>query len=178
MRYLVALLMTAACVQAAAPATRVLYFVNQTGGDPASVQFDKNVRLVDTGSGPKIVLWDVPGVPRPYNMDALVDGSVVDAWYEEYRAAQAQLNKPAEQKLAENQYFELVKAVLTAIGDERKDLPATPKLSFQELNTLIETLSQTNLNAATLFSLKLLSTDALLKRFDTLWWDNAKYHDL
>lgn len=85
-------------------------------------------------------------------------------------------SKSVDQKVYENKFFDLCKLILTTVGDSRATLEVTPKLGFDELSTLIEGFEDTDFNASVKFSLKLLSLDASLKRFDTLWWNNAIYH--
>ena len=87
-----------------------------------------------------------------------------------------QESKSTDQKIYENKFFDLCKLILTTVGDPRATLEVTPKLGFNELSALIEGFEVTDFNASVKFSLKLLSLDASLKRFDILWWDNAIYH--
>ncbi len=86
--------------------------------------------------------------------------------------------KPAEQQQYENEFFQLVQQLLVATGDPRKDLENTPKLGFPDLQVLIETVQSVDPMEAIMASLKLLTLDAALKRYDMMWWDNAMYHTI
>jgi len=181
MRYITIVLATlalASVCQASAPGKRIMYYVHQVGGDPASVDFGKNVGLADRGEGVKITKWKVPGVPRPYDMGSIVDGEAVDAWYSDYAAAKVQSSKPIEQKVGENKFFALITAVLTEAGDARKDQVPPPKLTFTEIDELLDVMYAAGVKdkVVTRLSIKLLSVDAYLKRFSAAWWDDAEYH--
>jgi hypothetical protein len=87
-------------------------------------------------------------------------------------------HKSTEQKTYENGFFALTEELLTLTEDERAGQEPPVKLGFPEIQTLIEAIQATDPMAAVNFSLKLLTIDAALKRYDTLWWDNAATHEL
>jgi hypothetical protein len=78
----------------------------------------------------------------------------------------------------ENGYFQLVKAVLTLANDPRKNTAPIPKLSFDELDAILDTLYETPATEkrATKLAMKLLSVNAALQRFNVQWWNTAKEH--
>jgi hypothetical protein len=88
-----------------------------------------------------------------------------------------QKSKSLDQKTYENKFFSLCKDVLEAAGDPRFSDASTPKLGMDELVTLIESYNESNFNLSIKHSLKLLSLDAALKRFNLLWWDSAMLHN-
>lgn len=87
-----------------------------------------------------------------------------------------QSKKAPEFKLAENMFFNLVKAVLVAAEDPRATDPTAPKMTTYELSTILDAMYDTNAPLAIRLSTKLLAIDAELKRFDIRWWDDAAYH--
>lgn len=93
---------------------------------------------------------------------------------------QVQKNKQVPMKIYENAFYVLSKSVLQLAGDPRGDLPVAqiPKLSFDELNTILDALIDTTgkEKQANKLSLKLLSVNSALQRYDIKWWDNAVYH--
>jgi hypothetical protein len=78
----------------------------------------------------------------------------------------------------ENAYFQLVKAVLTLANDPRKDVTTIPKLSFEELDVILDTLYEVPATEkrANKLALKLMSVNAALQRYDLQWWDSATQH--
>ena len=69
--------------------------------------------------------------------------------------------------------------ILAAMNDERAGQTPPAKLGFGELQSLLDTMSQAGSEmfaASVSLSLKMLSIDAALKRYDMLWWDDAVYH--
>jgi len=91
------------------------------------------------------------------------------------KAVEAQAAKPLERKVYENQFFGLIEELYNVTGVTNQ---VTPKLGFPEIQSLIETVQATDPMGAVNYSLKLLSIDAALKRYDTLWWDDAIEHTL
>jgi len=81
--------------------------------------------------------------------------------------------KSDDQKAYENKFFLLCKDILTAVGDPRASEVPIPKLGMDELATLIESCEAIDFNASIKFSIKLLSMDAALRRYNISWWDNA-----
>lgn len=99
----------------------------------------------------------------------------------QYAANSLQDMKNEVRKYIENGFFDLIKIVLAAVGDERAALESPPKLGFDEIEELI-TIIKTGSNGSTPnpllameLGIKLLSIDAALKRYDARWWDFAKY---
>lgn len=84
-------------------------------------------------------------------------------------------SKTVDQKAYESEFFTLCKNILTLTNDPRSSDEVVPKLGFDELSTLIESYESVDFNASVKLSLKLLTVDSALKRFDPLWWDNAMY---
>jgi hypothetical protein len=89
-----------------------------------------------------------------------------------------QASKPLEQRAYENAFFELTEQVLALSEDERAGQEPPVKLGFDELNTLLEALFDADMVNATKLSIKLLSIDSALKRYNTLWWDDAIQHEI
>lgn len=91
------------------------------------------------------------------------------------KEAQRQASKPLGQRQYENQFFDLIEELHNATGVTNQ---VTPKLGFPEIQTLIETIQVTDPMGAVNYSLKLLTVDSALKRYDTLWWDDAVQHEI
>jgi len=83
--------------------------------------------------------------------------------------------KPLDQKLLENSFFDLTEHLLTLKSDPRTNQTPRVKLGFAEIEQLIESLPEESVLIGIKMSLKLLSIDSALKRYNTLWWDNARY---
>lgn len=92
--------------------------------------------------------------------------------------AQRQSDKPLEQRQYENAFFALTEQVLTLSSDPRVGQTPPVKLGFDELNALLESLFDSDMATATKLSIKLLSIDSALKRYNTLWWDDAITHEI
>jgi hypothetical protein len=103
-----------------------------------------------------------------------LDGTLVEANTKLDNMIQSAKSYP--QMEYENAFFDLCKLILINANDPRATEDPTPKLGFDEISTLIEAYETTDFNASVKLSLKLLSLDASLKRFDMLWWDNAISH--
>lgn len=119
---------------------------------------------------------DIDLVNRPASHAVYTNGIWVAIPWETIRAeeeAQRQAAKPLERKVYENQFFDLIEQLYNATGVTNE---VTPKLGFPEIQSLIETVQATDPMAAVNYSLKLLSIDAALKRYDVLWWDDAIQH--
>lgn len=101
--------------------------------------------------------------------------------FEELYAARSALDqsaKPVDRKIMENLFYQLIGQVLIAVGDPRADDEQIPKLGFPEITALVEVVQVADPMAAINFSLKLLTVDAALKRYDLLWWDTVTQHVL
>ena len=83
------------------------------------------------------------------------------------------------QKQYENDYFLIVKSVLTLANDPRKDEVPIPKLSLDELDAILDVLYETPATEkkANKLAIKLLSVNSALIRYDINWWDTATYHE-
>jgi hypothetical protein len=106
--------------------------------------------------------------------DALVEISNTLAIVERSK----QETKPLEQRQYEKTFFELTEQLLTALDDPRAGQEPPVKLSFPEIDAILEQLFEADLATATRASIKLLGIDAALKRYNTLWWDDAIQHEL
>ena len=91
--------------------------------------------------------------------------------------AARQAAKPAARKAYENEFFAFIRLVLAAAGDPRADDVPTPKLGFEELTPMIEGIQASDPMAAVNLTLKGLSIDSALKRYDAMWWDDAAEHE-
>ena len=91
---------------------------------------------------------------------------------------ESQTAKTNGKKQYENGYFLLVKSVLTLANDPRKDVTPIPKLSFDELDGILDVLYETpsTEKKANKLALKLLSVNSALIRYDINWWDSATFH--
>ena len=157
-----------------------LAYAYSVGVDP----FDGSGKAALTPSGESYALyrWTYP-VPAPTEADLLPEAEAAE-YVVAYRAAQAiakeaarQAAKPAERKAFENRYYELVRQVLAAVDDPRKDEVPTPKLGFVLLGDLIRDYQAANPMGAVSLTLELLTVDAALKRYDAMWWDDAVEHE-
>jgi hypothetical protein len=120
-------------------------------------------------------------VSRPASHALYQDGIWVARPAEEIQAeaeAARQSAKPLEQRQYENTFFELTEQLLTALDDPRAGQEPPVKLSFPEIDAILEQLFEADLATATRASIKLLGIDAALKRYNTLWWDDAIQHEL
>ena len=154
-------------------------YAYSVGVDP----FDGSGKAALTPSGESYALyrWTYP-VPAPTEADLLPEAEAA-AYVVAYRAAQAlsaeaarQAAKPAARKAYENEFFAFVRLVLAAAGDPRADDDPTPKLGFEELTPMIEGIQATDPMTAINLTLKGLSIDSALKRYDATWWDGAAEH--
>lgn len=150
---------------------------------------------------PVFEYWRVPNLEQPSidtllaqtNLDVVyenprfrkkVDGKWVSMTQEEKDAileaevAARQDEKTLEQKTYENQFFTLTEQLLTVSSDPRAGQTPPIKLSFPEIDSLIEALFNTDANTATRISVKMLSIDSTLKRYNVLWWDEVIQHDI
>ncbi len=127
--------------------------------------------------------WSVPGVAAPLESDFLPEGEAalaVAEWAAGREAALEaahQASKPAARKAYENEFFAFVRLVLAAAGDPRASETPTPKLGFDELTPMIEGIQAADPMAAINLTLKGLSIDSALKRYDSMWWDDAVEHE-
>jgi hypothetical protein len=116
--------------------------------------------------------------PTEETLPSLEESPQILADYAVLKEAARQASKPDAQKQYENAFFELTEQVLTLSEDDRAGQTPPVKLGFEELNTLLEALFDDNMAIATKLSIKLLSIDSALKRYNTLWWDDAITHEL
>lgn len=96
------------------------------------------------------------------------------AAYQAYLDAQSaateaarQAAKPDAFKQTENDFYDLCHAIF---GDYTKR-------GFDEITAALEAMKETNFNLATELSLKLLGIDAIGKRYNAKWWDDAVRHE-
>lgn len=73
--------------------------------------------------------------------------------------------------------IDAVEIVAAAAGDPRADDDPTPKLGFEELTPMIEGIQAADPMTAINLTLKGLSIDSALKRYDATWWDDAVEHE-
>jgi hypothetical protein len=106
--------------------------------------------------------------------DASTASNILTQYYAN-QEAERQATKPLEQRQYENQFFALTEQLFNLTGVTND---VTPKLGFPELQAKIEQVQATDPMLAVNLSLKLLSIDSALKRYDTLWWDDAIQHVL
>lgn len=137
-------------------------------------------QVITYGSGPKIV-WNsaqLKGLPAPVlgDLPALEEAEQILADFAVAQEAARQATKPLEQRLYENQFFALTEQLLTGIADERAGQTPPVKLSFPEIDAILEQLFVSDLATATRASIRLLGIDAALKRYNMLWWDDAQTH--
>jgi len=141
------------------------------------VNEDREVVLRLYGNDVSVRKWEVPGVEKPV-MEDLLTGSELTSFLAPFKIDKEQARqtaKPLEQKQYENKFFQLIEALYNETGVTNT---VTPKIGFPEIEDLIETVQATDPMAAVNYSLKLLSIDAALKRYNTLWWDDAIQHAL
>jgi hypothetical protein len=162
---------------------------------------DADLAAASAAAGVDIAQFNVVGItewnlniPRPTQeqLDAVVDEGLVflsasqlkqvdGVWVRksaEELEAERQSQKPLEQRQYENAFFALTEQVLTLSSDPRVGQTPPVKLGFDELNALLESLFDSDMATATKFSIKLLSIDSALKRYNTLWWDDAITHEI
>lgn len=129
----------------------------------------------------QLVSWDETVLgPRTNEADlpSYEDALVILENAETAREAARQAAKPLERRYLENQFYQLIGMVLTLAGDPRAADTPVPKLGFPEITALVEVVQVADPMAAINFSLKLLTVDAALKRYDLLWWDTVTQHVL
>jgi hypothetical protein len=129
----------------------------------------------------RILRWNVPGVPEPTEetLPSTEAAEIILADYADAKETAAQAAKPLGRRVLENQFFELSETILTLMEDERAGQTPPIKLGFEALGDLLDTMSQGEAFATSVsLSLKLLSIDAALKRYEMRWWEDATYHDL
>ena len=84
--------------------------------------------------------------------------------------------KTEERKAYENAFFDQTEALLVLLSDPRAGGTPPVKLGFADIDALVNAVPEEQTILAIRISLRLLSIDAALKRFDPLWWDGAEYH--
>lgn len=87
-------------------------------------------------------------------------------------------NKSMDQRKLEDKFFGLCKDVITLAGDPRVNDIVIPKLTFDEIITLLESCEEKDFNKTVKMSLSLLSIDATLKSYNPLWWNYADYQEV
>lgn len=124
--------------------------------------------------------WVFSSIPEPTEetLPSLADVPGILANYTSQKESQRQASKPLEQRQYENAFFALTEQVLTLSSDPRVGQTPPVKLGFDELNALLESLFDSDMATATKLSIKLLSIDSALKRYNTLWWDDAITHEI
>lgn len=158
---------------------RVKAYLIQNGQDPELV-YDM---FIIPGVDENIYLnrWIPQNLAEPSEQDLLSSeeaAQVVSAYYENKAAedfAVRQASKPLEQRQYENQFYALIEQLFNLTGVTNE---VTPKLGFPGLQAKIEQVQATDPMLAINLSLKLLSIDSALKRYDTLWWDDAIQHEI
>ena len=155
----------------------------RTGIDPEQTSKVMSVYAGKDDAGYFLAHWGVNSVEAPTE-DTLptVEESrliVRDAQEEAAVAAELahQAAKPAARKAKENELFAFIRLVLAAAGDSRADDVPTPKLGFEELTPMIEGIQASDPMTAVNLTLKGLSIDSALKRYDAMWWDDAAEHE-
>lgn len=93
-------------------------------------------------------------------------------------ATDPQLGKSVTRRKYENRYFKLVKSILQLANDPRKDQVPIPKLTFDELDAILDGLYEVPASnkQATKLAMKRLSVDSALLRYDVMWYDTAVWH--
>ena len=169
MKIIIALLLTASTLLAAGWDERV----NSYCGSTPDIH---TYAISETSEGMIISKWNITSTNRP-TIQQLVDQDVVIAAREAAEQA-AKAAKLAGRKQYENGYFTLVKSVLTLANDPRKDITPIPKLSFDELDAILDVLYEDNNTnkKATKLAMKLLSVNSALIRYDIQWWEGASWH--
>lgn len=165
---------------ASVPEKIVAYLFSQNYLNADKVFSDNSVVLIDKldGAGPVIEKWNVPDAPIPDVLPSDEDTLLLLQEFEEVKNSQRQASKPLEQRQYENAFFALTEQVLTLSSDPRVGQTPPVKLGFDELNALLESLFDSDMATATKLSIKLLSIDSALKRYNTLWWDDAIQHEI
>lgn len=115
---------------------------------------------------PEGAIWGV-AIRSDVPVDYLIfdNGAIRQRTEQEIYVAR-QAAKPDALKETENDFFDLCFVIF---GDYEKR-------GFDEIETALETLKATDFNAATELSIKLLSIDAMGKRYNEKWWDDAVRH--
>ena len=176
MRFILSVLVAVAVVGGALAATlsdsvQVSAYLAARGKSLESEVLGLNVIMTGTSDALTLVSWNVSGVARPGANDW---PSVAEAQASLESLRQAA--KPMGRKQGENNYLALCVQVLAALNDPRATNSAPTKLSITELETLLTTLQDSNPMAAVVLSIKFLSVNAMLLRYETLWWEDAKLH--
>jgi len=160
-------------------AARVRGYLAARGVDP-----DESYRVIitpDAATDPRyqrLGAWDFAGIPEPTEdtLPTLAQAAADIAAFRTAQEAARQAAKPAERKAYERAFFDMTEQLLTLTSDPLAGQEPPVKLGFPAIQTLIEALQTTDPMAAINFSLKLLTIDAALKRYDVLWWEDAIYH--
>ena len=146
--------------------------------------FDGTGRAVLTPAGDSYSLyrWEHSApAPTEDTLPTVEESQVIVREAQEAAAISAELAhqaaKPAARKTSENDFFALIRLVLTAASDPRASDVPTPKLGFEELTPMIEGIQATDPMTAINLTLKGLSIDSALKRYDVMWWDDAVEHE-
>jgi len=159
-------------------ASRVRAYAMSQGLPESVLGPNGRVVVVSNPDGTGSIRWRVPEVPEPTEQ-TLPSKEAAESILAAHAAAQElvrQAAKPLERKVLENNFYVLVQQILVAASDPRADEPTTPKLGFDEITAVIEVIQAADPLTAITFSVKLLSIDAALKRYNTLWWEDAVQH--
>lgn len=149
------------------------YLITQSG---KTIAENKEVIFADTKNGLVLIEWPFSfPAPDDFTLPTPEQAEQILSDYASQKEAQRQSDKPLEQRQYENQFFSLTEELFNLTGVTND---VTPKLGFPELQAKIEQIQATDPMAAVNLSLKLLTIDAALKRYDALWWDDAIQHEL
>jgi hypothetical protein len=146
---------------------------------PRSVFSSRDVILIDKldGNGITIHKWNVQGIEYPNSF--LTDENTLNAMIdlENVEMMAKQNLKPVERKILENSFYSMCTNLLYLAGDGRFSQVPPVKLTTDEISDYIEAIMQIDSTVAIPLSLKFLALDSALKRYDTLWWDDAHWHE-
>jgi len=140
-----------------------------------SIVYDARVSEINSSKGEFPLDYQFPDTPTRYWK---FDGTNVTEMTAEEKYQVDHGHKSTEQKAYESQFFQLTEELLTLTEDERAGQDPPIKLGFPDIQILIEAVQAVDPMGAVNFSLKLLTIDAALKRYDMMWWDNAVEHTL
>lgn len=180
---------TAALLASAAFADDIVLGVQaymvENGLDPAMLNRRGSPAQLVTRGGEEQIKWirhklrnvpapDLGNLLPPEEAQAVIYGAKADA------DASRQAAKPLDQKMLENDYFDLVSTLLTEDNDQRATNAVMPTLTFKQMADKVKKIKgakkQDFDNYEAMF--ELLVIDAALKEYDPKWIDKAQRHDL
>jgi hypothetical protein len=153
---------------------RAYVYVHQNGGLADDIMFGENVYSSDNIN---FEIWNVNGVQKPTVADLPLIDEAKD-YLKIIENNKIQNKKDLKQKQYENSFFDIISAVLNELDDERKNESPIPKLDLDELQALLEVISETNFNLSVTLSLRLMAINSALIRFDIKWWERAEIHNI